>query len=397
METVILAAGEGTRMEPLTEAVPKPMMPVGDRPLVGHVARRAVAAGASRLVVVVPPGDGAITSYFGDSLDGVPVETVEQPVQDGTAGALRVARDVLADGAFAVLNGDVMVDETGLRSLYETVPGVGSYRVDDPTMYGVLEPGKDGTVGGVIEKPESPPSELINAGAYTFPHKELERLDGIGRSDRGEYELTDLLAITCREYDVRAVPFDRWLDVGRPWELLAANEWRLSELEGSIAGEVHPDAVLEGTVVVEAGATVRAGVVIEGPVLIREGATVGPNAYLRGATTVGPGASVGHAVEVKNSVLFSEATVGHQSYVGDSILGPAVNLGAGTNVANLRHDGTPVCTTVRGEVVSTGRRKYGAVLGPGAKTGINTALNPGVVLGAGATTRPGEVVLRSRD
>ena len=91
-----------------------------------------------------------------------------------------------------------------------------------------------------------------------------------------------------------------------------------------------------------------------------------------------------------------ETNVPHLSYVGDSVLGERVNLGAGTQVANIRHDGEPVETTVKSERVSTGRRKFGVVAGPDAKTAINTSLNAGVVLSAGATTTPGESVLRDR-
>jgi bifunctional UDP-N-acetylglucosamine pyrophosphorylase/glucosamine-1-phosphate N-acetyltransferase len=111
---------------------------------------------------------------------------------------------------------------------------------------------------------------------------------------------------------------------------------------------------------------------------------------------VGPGATVGHAVEVKNSVLMADAAVPHLSYVGDSLLAPDVNLGAGTKIANLRHDDADVELTVKGERVSTGRRKFGAVFGPGAKTGINTSVNAGVTFSTGATSAPGETVLRDR-
>jgi N-acetylglucosamine-1-phosphate uridyltransferase (contains nucleotidyltransferase and I-patch acetyltransferase domains) len=159
---------------------------------------------------------------------------------------------------------------------------------------------------------------------------------------------------------------------------------------------VSDEATIEGDIVVESGATIKSGVTVEGPAYIGEDATVGPNAYIRGATAVGAGAKVGHAVEVKNSVLMADATVGHLSYVGDSILGRAVNFGAGTTVANLRHDDEPVEMTVKGDRVPTGRRKFGVVVGDDAKTGINTSLNAGVVLGKGVTTTPGEVLTRDR-
>lgn len=378
-------------MRPLTDRRPKPTVPVADRSLVEHVVDTAVAAGARRIVVVVGYAGDAVRDALGDR-DAV--EFVTQERQRGTADAVRAARDALDDAPFAVLNGDVLYDRASLARLYDAGPAVGASRVDDPENYGVLELDDD-RVRGVAEKPANPASNLVNAGAYVFPAAAREWLD-VSESDRGEYELTDVLARACEHGEMRAVTVDRWLDVGRPWELLAANEWKLGELERRIDGEVHPDAALRGSVVVEDGASVDAGVVIEGPALVRSGASVGPNAYVRGATLVGEGATVGHAVEVKNSVLMAGATVGHLSYVGDSVLGRDVNFGAGTTVANLRHDDESVSVRVKGEPTSTGRRKFGVVCGDDVKTGIETALNAGVVLGTGARTGPGETVRRDR-
>jgi bifunctional UDP-N-acetylglucosamine pyrophosphorylase/glucosamine-1-phosphate N-acetyltransferase len=189
-----------------------------------------------------------------------------------------------------------------------------------------------------------------------------------------------------------------WLDVGRPWELLEATEVALSAFDDGVenSGTVEPDAHLHGPVVIEEGARVKSGAYVDGPALIRAGAEIGPNAYLRGSTVVGPDVRVGHSVEVKNSVLMAGASVGHLSYVGDSVLGRDVNVGAGTNVANLRHDEENVRMTVKGERVDTGRRKLGAVIGDGAKTGINTSVNAGVRLGVAETTDPGEALMRDR-
>jgi bifunctional UDP-N-acetylglucosamine pyrophosphorylase/glucosamine-1-phosphate N-acetyltransferase len=292
------------------------------------------------------------------------------------------------------LNGDNLYDAVGLVELFETGPAVGTITVDDPRAYGVLELDGD-RVLDVTEKPANPPSQHINTGAYVFPADALDWLE-VGRSERGELELTDVLARACRERRLRAVTFDRWLDVGRPWELLEANEWKLGELERSIEGEVHRSAELDGKVVVAPGATIRSGAVLEGPVHVGPGATVGPNAYLRGATALGPDVKVGHAVEVKNSLLMNGTHVSHLSYVGDSVLGRNANFGAGTQVANLRHDDSAVKVTVKGERVSTNRRKFGVVVGDGAKTAINTSLNAGVVLSTKARTHPGEAVLKDR-
>jgi bifunctional UDP-N-acetylglucosamine pyrophosphorylase/glucosamine-1-phosphate N-acetyltransferase len=373
------------------------MLPVADRPLVAHTASAAIEAGASRLVVVVGYEATAVREYFGDEYAGVPVTYAEQSEQRGTADAVRAAQPFLDDGPFAVLSGDALYDQHSLQTLYDDGPAVGSYRVSNPSAYGVLETtSRDGRplATGVVEKPDDPPSDLINAGAYVFPAVAQEWLD-VSESERGEYELTDVLERACVETDVRVVSFERWLDVGRPWELLEANEWTLADHDRAIRGDVHESADLRGAVVVEEGATVDSGVVIEGPARIRTGASVGPNAYVRGATLVGPGATIGHAVEVKNSVLMTGTTVGHLSYVGDSVLGRDVNFGAGTTVANLRHDDADVQTQVRGEAVSTGRRKFGVVCGDGVKTGIQTSLNAGIVLPTDGRTAPGESVVHS--
>ena len=393
MQTVVLAAGEGTRIRPLSDRLPKPMLPVADRPLVAHVVDAAVEAGTDEIVLVVGYAGETVRAYFGESYRGVPVRYAEQTDRAGTADAVRCARDHLS-GPFAVLNGDNLYDPPAIASLYRDQPALCVTPVEDPRSYGVISV-DDGLVTGIVEKPANPPTALANAGAYAFPAEAAEWLD-VPESERGEHEITDVVSQVIETHDVRPVELDRWLDVGRPWELLAANEWKLEAQDGDVAGDVSEDATVGDGVVVEEGATVRSGVVLEGPTLVRSGASIGPNAYVRGATLVGTNVHVGHAVEVKNSVLFPGATVGHLSYVGDSLLGNDVNLGAGTTVANLRHDDAPVKCTVKGERVSTDRRKFGVVLGPETKTGINTSLAPGVTLSSGTQTAPGAVVDRDR-
>ena len=393
MQTVLLAAGEGTRMRPLTAELPKPMLPVADRPLVAHTADAAVEAGTEELIFVVGYEADVVRSYFGEEYRGTPVSYAVQESQEGTADAVAAAREHL-EGEFCVLNGDDLYDPDSIAALLDSVPAVGAYRAPNPSDYGVLSV-EEGRVRGIVEKPTDPGTDLVNTGAYAFPATAREYLD-VEKSERGEREITDVLARAIDETEVSYTEIDRWLGVGRPWELLEANEWKLAELERAIEGEVAAEADLRGTVVVEEGATIEPSVVIEGPVLLRSGVHVGPNAYIRGATLLGENTEVGHSVEIKNSVLMADSAIPHLSYVGDSVLGRSVNFGAGTTVANLRHDDEAVRQTVKDERVSTGRRKYGVVVGDRAKTGIDTTLYPGVVLSAGVRTEPGEIVPRDR-
>ena len=183
--------------------------------------------------------------------------------------------------------------------------------------------------------------------------------------------------------------------VARSWDLLRANEQLLkAQTDYPRATEVHPSLYVDGRLQVGRGTRILPGVVVEGDVIIGEDCKIGPNCYLRGATTIGDRCHVGQAVEIKNSILLEGTNVGHLSYVGDSILGRKVNFGAGTLTSNLRHDGRNHRTLVAGELVDTGRRKFGAVVGDGVHTGIHTSIYPGRKLAAGTSTRPGAIVQR---
>ena len=233
---------------------------------------------------------------------------------------------------------------------------------------------------------------------YAFTPDVFKYIERTEQSPRGEYEITDTIdRLLADGHAVTAVEYDGvWRDVGRPWELLDVTDIALETLEERRAGTIEADAHLHGPVVVEDSARVRSGAYIEGPVIIQSGADVGPNAYIRGPTVIGPDARVGNGVEIKHSVLFADVAVGHLSYVGDSILSADVNFGAGTVVANLRHDDASIHMQIKGDSVDTGRRKLGVVAGDNAKTGVNTSLDAGVRLGVGATTAPGESVLSDR-
>ncbi|OYR60114.1 glucose-1-phosphate thymidylyltransferase [Halorubrum ezzemoulense] len=400
MYGVVLAAGRGTRMRPLTDRRPKPLLPVGDRSLLERVFDTAIDVVDEFVVVTGYRGD-AIREAIGESYRNRPVSYVEQAAAKGTAHAVAQAEPVVDDD-FLVLNGDVVVDASLPRALADAEgTAVAATEVPDPRAYGVLSTADDGSLAGIVEKPDDPPTNFANVGCYAFGPEVFEYIDRTPESERGEYEITTTIELLLDDgHQIDVARYDgTWLDVGRPWELLEANELALAELaqsEDAISGTVEEGVHLHGPVVIEAGASVQSGAYVEGPALIREGATVGPNAYIRGATVIGPDAHVGHSVEVKNSVVMADASVSHLSYVGDSVLGREVNFGAGTNVANLRHDDANVRMTVKGDRVDTDRRKLGAVLGDGAKTGINTSLNAGLRVGAEETTAPGEVVMQDR-
>jgi NDP-sugar pyrophosphorylase family protein len=156
----------------------------------------------------------------------------------------------------------------------------------------------------------------------------------------------------------------------------------------SIAGEFPGVHFMGDQIHIGPDCSIEPGALIIGPAIIGEGVTVRTGAYIRQHVIIGEGALVGAHSEVKGSVLLPNAKAPHQNYVGDSVLGRRVNLGAGTILSNVKNVGREVSFHHKGRVVHTGLRKFGAILGDDCKTGCNTVLNPGVLLGAGSVTYP---------
>ncbi len=187
-------------------------------------------------------------------------------------------------------------------------------------------------------------------------------------------------------------------DTLRPWALLDApmDDLLAALPSAEILGRVHPGAHLVGDrIVIGKGSRIAPGAVLEGPLFIGEDVEVRVGAYLRGGCWVGDNCVVGANVEMKRALLFPGAHAAHLNYVGDSILGCDVNLGAGVILSNFRHDGKLIeIPAGNGERLATGKRKLGAILGDGVAIGCNSVLNPGTIVGARSQIYTG-VQLRS--
>jgi NDP-sugar pyrophosphorylase family protein len=173
---------------------------------------------------------------------------------------------------------------------------------------------------------------------------------------------------------------------------LKAQMRRLGRVPGSGLG-ISEDVHARGSgIIVHPTAVIEAGASLVGPCYIGPRATVRSGAYVREFSWICADAVVGHATEVKHSILLPGAKAPHFNYVGDSILGKDVNLGAGTKLSNLRNDGGEVHLRLNGDRIPSGLRKFGALLGEGAALGCNSVTNPGVVLGCHSTVWPNVTV-----
>ena len=395
MKAVILAAGRGTRMGPLTQNRPKVMLPVANKPVLSHVILSAHDAGINEFVLVVGYRAEVVKEYFGDGSDmNVSIDYALQREQLGTADAVRAAQELVKD-RFLVLNGDIIVSPQHIKNLIEHKSDVvmTAMQVENPSELGVLEV-RDNRVMRIIEKPVKPSTNLANAGIYVLLPSIFDAIKRTKLSVRKEYEITDSLQLLIDEgADVGyLILSEDWLDIGRPWDLLDANEYFLPCSQPQVSGEIEPLATLKGSVSVGDGTVIRNGAYIVGPVIIGKNCDIGPNCYIRPSTSIGDNVRIGNAVEIKNSIIMNGTHIGHLSYVGDSIIGERCNFGAGTKVANLRHDGRTVRVRLKGKPTDSGRKKFGTIMGDDVHTGINSMINVGAVVDSGAMIAPGELV-----
>jgi UDP-N-acetylglucosamine diphosphorylase/glucosamine-1-phosphate N-acetyltransferase len=395
MKAVVLAAGEGVRLQPITATRPKHLIQVGGKPILEYCLDAVKASGVTEVVVVTHYMGDAIRQCFGDGESmGLKISYVEQAEMLGTGNAVSVVEPYI-DGDFVLVYGDLLFARealAGVVRLFEAekpAAVMAVVPVEKPEGYGVVELEDEKIVKRIVEKPAAgeAPSNLVNAGLYVLSEEIFEKIRQTTASIRSEWELTDALSLLIADGKLvlaSRVSKGDWIDIGRPWDLLEANSWALKRMEHRVYGAVEEGAHLVGPVTVAETARVRSGAYIEGPCFIGEGSDVGPNCYIRPCTSLGRNVRVGNACEVKNSIIMDGTHVGHLSYVGDSILCERCNLAAGTVTANLRLDDGHVKMLVKGKVVDSGRRKLGAILGDDVKTGINALFMPGVKVGAGS-------------
>jgi len=401
LKAAILAAGRGERLWPLAEKNPKHLLPIAGEPLLQRTVRALVQAGVRDIVMVVQFEAEKIKNFFGDGqrLD-CKIRYVKQKTLGGTADAVRTCENELeGQDRFLIVYGDNYYNEKALGKFVSSSKSkdllMGAAEVKDPSRFGTLQVRK-GNIVSIREKVASGNVGVVNAGIYVLDNSIFSAIRKTRKSRRGEFELTDSLSLLLADgRRIRTIPFGKgeWVGISYPWNLLEANRSALDSDEEIRDGHTEPGVHLKGSVSLAEGSFVKSGSYIEGPVYVGEGAVVGPNAYLRPGTSLGKGAKVGAGCEVKNSIVMDDdAKIPHLCYIGDSILGNGVSLGAGTITANLKFNDSNIRSKVKGRLVDSGQRKLGAIFGDGAKTGINVSVFPGIKIGADAWIGPGAIV-----
>ncbi|MGR3938629.1 glucose-1-phosphate thymidylyltransferase [Streptomyces sp. BRA346] len=345
MKALVLSGGMGLRLRPFSHSMPKQLIPVANKPVLVHVVEGLRALGITEVGVVVGDRSEMIEGVLGDGSDlDVKITYIPQDAPHGLAHCVAIARDFLGDDDFVMYLGDQMLPDgvTELARDFRTErpdAQVVVHQVADPRAFGVAEVAADGRVVRLVEKPESPVSDLAVVGVYFFTPAIHEAVAAIGAGDRGELEITDAIQwLVSSGADVRARVYRGfWKDAGRVDDVLECNRELLDRLKPSVRGEVDDASELIGAVVVEEGARIVRSRIV-GPAVIGAGALVedsdiGPHTAIGrdcvlsgtgvGYTIVQDGATVTNVGSVHASVIGRDASVtsapadGHRLVVGD--------------------------------------------------------------------------------
>jgi len=354
MKALILAAGKGERLQPLTDYKPKAMLPVCNKPLIDYQIEMLRKHGIDEVAVVIGHLEKALKEHLN-------VKFYRDASISGTASAVYAAKDFI-DDEFILLYGDVFFDGS-INELIKTPNSMAVVQVEDVSRYGEVI-FRDGKLVNIKEKSGSG-SGFVNAGIYHFDPTILDFIEKTEESNRGEFELTDSIMMLNRSEKVRVVPVNGyWNDIGYPWDYIDANMYMLNKI-GFSAGE---------NTEIWSNATIRKPVVIGSDCKIK-------NCVIE-KSIIGDGCVIGEFSIVKRSIVMNKSKVPHLNYVADSVIAEGCNLGAGTKIANLRFDDANVKVTIKGRRIDSGRRKLGAFIGYNVKTGINVSIYPGVKIGS---------------
>jgi bifunctional UDP-N-acetylglucosamine pyrophosphorylase/glucosamine-1-phosphate N-acetyltransferase len=397
MKAVILAAGEGKRLRPITSTIPKPMIPLLGKPLLEHIVLGLKNAGIDNILIIVGYKKEVIKEYFSNLSEKlkIKIDFITQEKYLGTAHAASYAKNFVKEEEFLMMYGDLFVDPKVFKLIIKKYKEnyydglVTLLKVKNPQDYGIILLSSDHLVEKIIEKPskDQQVGNLANAGIYIFNQLIFQAIEKTQKSIRDEFEFTDSMEILINELKGKIFGYTLndlvWNDIGLPWQLFEASHYLLDNLQTEIKGDIEENVKIKGRVYIGKGTTVKSGSYIDGPCYIGENNLIGPNAYIRPYTSIENNCHIGMS-EIKNSFIHSSTAVPHFNYIGDSIISEKVNLGAGTKISNLRFDNKPVKMNINGKLIDSGRRKLGAIIGSNAQTGINASIMCGKKIGQNA-------------
>ena len=373
LQAVILAAGEGSRLRPLTRSKPKAMLPVANRPIIEYVIDALLENAIRDIVVVVGYRKEDAIRHL-NRLDA-PIQIVVQERQLGTADALRAAEPEIT-GDFLVLPGDNYVNAESIARIKKERNAMLVAEHPNPSNFGVVVIRK-GLVREIIEKPEDAPTFTVATGVYSFTRDVFSCLQ--------TNEIPDTLsAMIASGQRIHAIPADDWQDAIYPWDLLKLNSRMLRGITPEIAGMVDASVIRRGSVRIGAGTTIGPNTVIYGPVTIGSNCNIGPNCVIMPDTSIGDRVVLEPFTYVSDSLIMNDVTVGSHSRIVAAVFGQGCILADHTTTYPSASF-IEVCGRIQ-------REEFGAILGEGVRAAPFTTFK-NCIIGNGVTVEGGKTVV----
>jgi len=372
MKAVVLAAGEGKRLRPFTETMPKVMLPVGNKPILEHVFDSLKKAGISEIIAVVGYKKEVIMEYFKD-YKGIKITYVTQEKQLGTSHALLQAERNIS-GTFVVLAGDNIIDYKSVTKLIENKEKYSILIKEHPSesKYGAVFL-ENNRLKEIVEKPEKELGKFISTGIYKLPNSVFKEIKELNK--KGIYALSSVIDfILQKNIVIGTITADVWMDIVYPWDLIFVNENIISKIQPSTSGIIEKNVTLKGKIRIGKNTKIYSGSYIIGPVVIGEGCEIGPNACIFPSTTIGDNSIINPFSEIRNSVIMNDVHVGSNSFISNSVIsrGTIINHNfsstAGENIVKIEGEFKEI-------------KNVGALIGEDCNIKNHVVIDSGIIIG----------------
>jgi|SaaInlLV_10m_DNA_4_1040232.scaffolds.fasta_scaffold01311_2 bifunctional UDP-N-acetylglucosamine pyrophosphorylase/glucosamine-1-phosphate N-acetyltransferase len=395
MKAIILAAGEWTRLKPITNTVPKPLIKIFWKTILEYNLE-SIYKHVAEIIIIVKYKQDLIKKAVWNTYKWVKVTYKEQSSEKGTWAAIKW---IESDMDVIIMNWDSIFDYKDIEKLVNfNWYWVLVQKVSNPEKYWIYKIDNDDNILNIVEKPNSKEIEQIwnlsNLWIYKFDSKIFEIVKNIKISKRWEYEITDAINEFVKQFPFKAFEIEwEFIDIWYPWDILTANAQFLDNLSKSnIKWTVEEWVTIKWNIILEEWAILKSGTYIEWNCYIGKDSNIWPNTYLRNGTTIWESCRIWNAVEIKNTSIWDNTNIAHLSYVWDSILWSNINLGWWFLTANLRHDKANIRVPIKWELVDTWLQKLWIIIWDNCKTWINTSSMPWRILENDCYTNPGDVI-----
>ncbi len=390
MKTIILAAGRGKNLNPLTETRPKPMLSICGKPVLEYIVQGLVDTGNRDIIMVVGHHAQKIKQYFerGERF-GASIQYIEQEQQTGIGNAVLLTQEKFVPGErFFLVYADILFESNIFSKTLETfnlkLAPVASITLTPKIhpYYGNVSINEHIGITRIADHlSEEQAGSYVLAGVFIFDYTLFEHLQRANGDMNAAFE-----QIVQQQGLFGSIFQDEWIDLGYPWNVLDANRFLMKSFHhATIASSVkfEGNVTINGPVQIGEDVTIGGGSIIQGPCYIGRGTYVGNNVLVRKNTSIGAESVIGFGVELRNCVLFDKVRVGRLSFIGDSVVGEEVEIGSGIMTVNNLMTGETVKVKINGEPVDSGLIKLGSFIGDRTKVGASNTLAPGAVIPSG--------------